>query len=358
MKRYISVLLIFALSFSLVGCSVDAEELGDVVIDIVEDKTNEFIDNSIEGVKEKTSNLWEIYVVDPLSDAWDSITSLFALKSKITEDNGKYYLDGQEITDVTLDVIAQAEYKKDFNACNVNKRKEVIRLFAIYNGVDTVLVDFIEQLEEENSSIDWDNWDSLEKLEDIMILGSADFALMHLYAEAPKNKNVEEFLNGLSTTAKIGEVVYKVTKTIFLVLNLTNNNISDPEEYCVEFIKALEGITSFMPSVSSSYFSAGLTVVEEGVKIVIEQYGQHQRMLGAYTASTDRNASGILTADKWLIVAQPDKWDYIETSGLHSLSLEEIASQSNRFAEISDAEREYIEDYIVFRIKYELSQIG
>lgn len=357
MKKYISVLLIFALLFSLVGCSVDTEELGDALIDIAEDKANEFVDNSIEGVKEKTSNLWEIYVVDPLSDAWDSITSLFVPKSKITEDNGKYYLNGQEITDVTLDIIAQAKYKKDFNACNEKKRKEVIRLFAVYNGVDTVLVDFIEQLEEENSSIDWDNWDSLEKLEDIMILGSSDFALMHLYAEAKENKNIAEFLNGLSTTEKIGEVVYKVTKTIFLVLDLTNNDISDPEEYCVEFIEALKGITSFMPSVSSSYFSAGLTVVEEGVKIVIEQYGQHQRMLGAYSASTDKNASGILTADKWLIVAQPDKWDYIETSGLHSLSLEEIAAQSNRFAEISDAEREYIEDYIVFRIKYELSQV-
>lgn len=365
MKRYISILLILIMLFSLLGCTASPEELVDNAKSEISGAIDEAVDEAVDDVKKEANDLKDKNITQPLNNTKNSIKEFFSgllnRRPRLVEDTTNntvtiYNSKGEEIIEPDVDTIADAKYKKKFKSCKEEQRADVIRLFMINRGVPVVVVDFMGKIDIADSSIPLKKWADFEN---VLATAGTDFTILELYANMKGDETAEKAFGVLGKGGEIIGNVSSIVKSILLFKGLTSNDLKDSTEYCTQLIEAIASVSDI---VGIDYFSESLETVKVGVEVLIESHEKYYGMIDAYGISTDKiNASGRFTQKRWSIVAQPDKWEKSiskngNESGLPELSLEMIAKYHTDLKGLSEEEKELLQKYIIFRLEYELEQ--
>lgn len=274
--------------------------------------------------------------------------------------DGKYVdSKGQTIEqeNVTLDVIAQSEYKKNFDELEqADNRKNVISIYLKYHlpAASDSEIACKEVLIEQISSLDVSNSDMVNLLkngvssaDNSLMYASNAYALADIYSKIKDDKGFEEFVGKLSKTCEIASVVTNFTKACFIVADLANNDMSNKQEYCGDIIDALSYITSYVPFFDV-YFEKTLDTVKIGMYTIIEQYDKRYGILPALDADLD-NKLGFFSNNNFEIILHSKDWE-----SEIAPSIADIIQKSYQFDTIPQGEPfNCLKNYILFRVSYE-----
>lgn len=277
----------------------------------------------------------------------------------ISHKDGQYYDENdQPISneEVTLDIIARYEYGKNFNDLNQEtQRQTVIDKYLSYHlpaGDSTdELLKQLSAMKLYSIDLPTDAQLGHEQIDGFLGEASTVLSLADFFASAlDDDQGFGDFVEEVSEKCDVADTAMQISKACLLIADLSNNDISNKEEYCTDLIDALSFITSYVP-VFNEYFGESLAVVKEGVKIVIKNDTIHQNTLEAYgreigrtsffSRVTDRaNFSFIVDATKWKESMAP--------------TISDIFLRSSEFADMDSTDLRYLREYLLFRISYEM----
>lgn len=274
--------------------------------------------------------------------------------------NGKYVdADGHiiENENVTLDVIAQNEYQKNFNSLKkVSQRQNVISLYLDYHipaksedeiARKEILIKQISALDVSSSDI-VDTFKAGASTSDSLLSDASNaLALADIYAKIKDDSAFENFIEKLDKSCNVADVVTKFAKACLIAIDLSNNDVTNKQEYCDNVIDALSYITSYVPFFDN-YFEQTLDTVKVGVQVVVKKYNRHYGNLPALDAECD-NQKGFFSIKQFEFILDSSKWD----SGL-APSISDILKNSDQFNTIPAGEPfECLKEYILYRIAVE-----
>ena len=255
---------------------------------------------------------------------------------------------------VTLDVIAESEYKKAFNSLSKSsERQHVIELYLKHHlpasgddqdGRKNALINQLSALDVSNNMPskleNGMNW-----ADSLLAEASSAVALADFYAEMKDNPGFKQFVEKVDKVCKVADIALKFSKACILVADLVDNDVENKQEYCDDMIDALSFITSFVP-VFDDYFTESLSIIKEGVQLVIKNYEEHETTLQVYEAEIKGSTLFSVITDKAVFecILDPDKWD----DGL-------VLKRSYLFNTVPKGKPyEYLKEYILFRVSFEL----
>lgn len=280
--------------------------------------------------------------------------------------DGYYVVPGGEnikFEDVTLDIVARSIYGKNFDECkNGDQKKAVIHQYLTdHADSDEMrnLVDMILELDVLDSDTPWDEVAKIEEIQETLSVGGSTLVFARVYAEAKSDKGLKTYLDKIGDANKVADFLLKSTKSVLLISDLSRTDTSHAEEYAILTVQTIKSLTDFIPYYDK-YFNQSLSVVEEGLKILIEQYGDYMLWIQAHGTEID-GERGICTIKNWEILQRPQYWNdtdhehNIQNSGQHSLSLKEINSRPEELTDMTENEENILIAYLLFRIPYELN---
>lgn len=278
-----------------------------------------------------------------------------------TNIGGKYVdADGHiiEKKEVTLDVIAQSEYKKNFDNLKKGKdRKKVISLYLEYHipassedeiARKKVIIEQISKLDVSSSNmVDLLN-NGVSVTEGVISDASNALALANIYSKIKNDAGFEGFIEKIDKSCSVADVVTKFTKACLIAADLSNNDISNKEEYCADVIDALSYITSYVP-IFDNYFEKTLDVVKVGVQTVVKKYNRRYGNLSVYLAECDQSGFFSVENKHFEFILDSSKWD-----SEIAPSIADILQYSNQLDTIPAGEPfECLKEYIIYRISFE-----
>ena len=278
----------------------------------------------------------------------------YAIKEgKYVDTNGVIIAD----TNVTLDFIAQNEYRKNFDDLeSENKRRNVVSLYLEYHlpassdgeiARKNAMINQLSKLDVTNPNIAELFKDGVDTTEGVLSDASNALALAEIYSKIKKNKGFEEFVGKLDDACSVVNVVTNFSKACLIVVDLSNNDISNKQEYCDDVIDALTYITSYVPFFDN-YFEQTLKTVKVGVQTVIKQYDKYYGKLPAYDAELG-NKKGFFSIQQFEFILDSKKWD----SDL-APSIADILDNSDQFHTIPAGQPFVcLKEYILYRISVE-----
>lgn len=283
------------------------------------------------------------------------VTILFSLAgcngNGIKEVDGQYYDKNGLITDVTLDVIAQAHHKKTFEKCNETKRQDVLRRYATYHaaayGISQDVIDKIFSYD-----LRWKSSEALGLLQEAMDETNSVLPLVNLYYEAKGEEAFGDFADKMDSITDAAGTAFQVSHTVCLIFEMSHQTIDNPQQYCDVLIDSLASITGYIP-VFGDFYGQALDAVGEGLQMLIENSKNRDKVLGAYEDLFDPNSSGFLTkitgTANYEFIAHPDKWDDSSAP-----TLEMLAARKSEFPRMSALELQYVREYILYRLSHDL----
>ena len=276
--------------------------------------------------------------------------------------DGKYYDESidsdQPIPDaeVTLDIIARHEYEEYFNDLNQEKQRQtVIDKYLSYHlpaGDSTdALLKQLSAIGLYSIDLPTDAQLGYEQIDGFLGEASTVLSLADLFANALEDdQGFGDFVEEVSEKCDVADTAMQISKACLLIADLSNNDISNKEEYCTDLIDALSFITSYVP-VFDEYFGESLSVVKEGVKIVIKNDTIHQNTLEAYGREIGRTSffSRVTNRANFAFIVDATKW---KESMAPTIS--DIFLRSSEFADMDSTDLRYLREYLLFRIPYEM----
>lgn len=274
--------------------------------------------------------------------------------------DGMYYRDAEgeiiQDKDVTLDVVAQAECGEEFNSIgSVGKRQQVIKVYLTYHlpaGADSQkLIELVYKTSITGPNLPSDADNNLSLIDGFLSEASTCLTLAEHYAEIKDDDAFGDFIDELGEGSKVVETVTKISKACLLISDLSNNDISNKEEYCEDLIDALSFITGHVP-VLGDYFESGLEVVKEGVGILLKHTEIHENTLAAYGDNIQRGTffSRITGTANFAFIVDETKWEFD-----YAPSVAHIFRYADEFEDMTSNEHKYLREYLLFRIPYELA---
>ena len=280
------------------------------------------------------------------------LLSLAACSSRsIKEVDGQYYDKNGLITDVTLDVVAKAHHNKTYEKCNAEKRQDVLHRYLIYHAetynIDKTVVDTIFSYD-----LRWKSTEALGLLEEAMGETNSVLPLVHLYYDAKGVDAFGDFADKMDSITDAAGTAFQVSRTVCLILEMSQQDIANPDAYCQVMIDSLSAITAYIP-VFGDFYGQALEVVGEGLQMLINNNKNREKILGAYDELFDPDSSGFLTkitsTANYEFIAHPDKWD---DSAAPTLAM--LAARQSEFPRMSERELQYVQEYILYRLSHDL----
>lgn len=129
-----------------------------------------------------------------------------------------------------------------------------------------------------------------------------------------------------------------------IMVKLSNNGISNKQEYCDTIIDTLQTITSY-DSIFSDYFAESLTIVKEGVRIVIEGQEEQNILKDVYPSET--KGPTIFSKQNFEVILHKDRWEEHDAPTIAEV-LVALKGSPDDYTPAIGYNR--IRDYIFFRI--------
>ncbi len=279
-------------------------------------------------------------------------------KDQPTYEDG-HYVDAKgtviEDKEVTLDVIAMTHYQEKFDELKKGEdRRFVIARYLEYHlpavgGAKLAgQTEMIAQLSnfDINTPSAYENCLSLA--DGILAEASAALSLAEIEAKIKNDAGFEEFIGKVSKTCEIAEFALKFSKACYIVADLSNNDISNKQEYCDDIIDALSFITSNIP-IFDSYFTKSLDVIKGGVGQVIKNYEWKETQLAVYGMEIEEKTFYSAHNFEWILM--PDRWKFRSAP-----AIDLILRNDDLFDTIPEGKPyEYFRAYIVDRVGRELT---
>jgi hypothetical protein len=277
--------------------------------------------------------------------------------------DGEYYVnpDGviMEDEEVTLDIIALCNHGKNFDALSAKDRQKVICDYLTYHLPDDMaaekqnkeaLIALLADVNMKGVNLPTDFEGDLEKTSGFLSQATAVLSLADFHAESMMDDAFGDFIDNMSKACDVADVAITLSKSCLIIADLSNNDLSNKEEYAVDLVKTLGFITSNLP-VLGDYFEEGLSIVEKGVKIVIKNDSINRDRLEVYEREIDgKTFFSITTATaNFEFILDPQKWD---DSAAPTISA--VFAHSDQFADMTATDLEWIRKYLLFRIGYEM----
>lgn len=285
-----------------------------------------------------------------------------------TTTNGQYTDSKGNVVDdenVTLDVIANREYKKNFDDLKkTSQRQQVVAIYLDHHLPTTdeyqkdrkkALIDQLSNIEVDDINLSTKFENGLGMADSILSDATAGVALADFYAKAKDDLGFEKFIEKVDKSCKVADFAIKFSKACLIMVDLSKNDISNKQEYCDTIIDSLSFIVSFVP-VFDDYFTESLSVVNEGMQLVIKRYEERKNMLNAYFAEIDNSsffATEITVEDNKKI-----QFAYILNSQYWNEelapSIRFVLERANNFTTIkTDEQFTCLREYLLYRVSYE-----
>lgn len=285
-------------------------------------------------------------------------------KSNYGYQDGKYYdlKTNAEITDVTLDVIAEAHHGAPFKECDPEQRKDTLHRYLNYHSsahsLDTGVIDAmfnlsvlqnLNEMEKKNAASG-----AIEAIQSSLSDATSVLPLVHLYADAKGNDALGDFADKVSDVGDVADSVLEIAHTAALILEMSTVDISNPEAYCTQVIAVLQSLMGYIP-VFGDFYADALDVVGDGLNMLIKKNEAYQEYIAIHGQELDRvtifsmnDPSG---QKDWGLLAKRSRWES-EIDEFHAPTIAGISRLNSRFATMSALELELLEAYVLFRLSH------
>lgn len=358
MRKTISILLIVGILFSFSGCSTEGLNIDSFIDDIDIDEVIAILSNLGEG---------ENYDCDH-SEAYEYNED----DNTVTCECGSVSITGLSYSEF-VDVLSPKQKKV---APDVNARIYYAELYFAYNGIQVNFLNLIQNLPK-------DVVEKEDTLNEIFVALSkccsalgyidpvAEAYKEHLegkeeletaYYKLSENLNDKETLKvGMYEYPKAEQMIYadalsksfSVLNSAVSVYNFLDTSEEDPEKACMDFVKLVGDIIGYAPDHYGAYYTIMIDALSFTLEKFFEEYKQYEFQQEVWDAAINNRDGCFTNTTGWNAFQWCSEWEkYLEgvegTEGTDMLPSVEDAIAA--YKDVSDAGKELLSKYIVFRL--------
>lgn len=261
----------------------------------------------------------------------------------------------------TLDSIAQAEYQTNFDGLrNPAERQDVIMKYLEHHLPEKnreqrarkeALIQELSEINVSDPNTTAPLKNGIDSSNEILSNAATACSLLEFYAGMKDDSKFQDFLKDLGKINTAADMATEFANAYLIVLNLSNNDISDKDKYCTSIIDSLIFITEKVP-VYGDYFSKSLEIIKDGTQIVLRNCKIHETRLEAY--EEEMKGSTFFSAQDLELTLIPSRW---HEEG--APSIDRILRHKDQFDTIPKGEPyDLVKEYILFRVPYEMKNQG